>query len=280
METEAKKSTALATVDTFQIVTGTENLDEELVAELEDEMEDLDDVKGISCKHIKIPSGGGKAYEIEGDDPDDPEIAKEIEAVIIFTHRMNSYWEGEFGATAEDGSPNFPKCSSMDGKVGVEFESGEVKNCENCPLNQYAEDGSGKQCKNIRRLYLLISGKPGIYLLSVPPTSIKDVNKQLAKIMGIQKIPYSKMVIRLKLEVTKNRNDIKYSKVVIEKAGILPREVWPVTSAMRRELKEKYKDVAITSDDYGQSENTESNSVDTSEFVSVDDATPEGLPFN
>jgi hypothetical protein len=35
----------------------------------------------------------------------------------------------------------------MDGKVGVEFESGEVKNCENCPLNQYAEDGSGKQCK-------------------------------------------------------------------------------------------------------------------------------------
>ena len=67
-----KKSTALATVDSFQIVTGMEDMDAELMEELEDEMDDLDDVKGISCRHIKIPSGGGKAYEIEGDDPDDP----------------------------------------------------------------------------------------------------------------------------------------------------------------------------------------------------------------
>ena len=79
-----KKNTALATVDTFQIVTGMEGLDEELLAELEDEMDDLDAVKGISCRHIKIPSGGGKAYEVESDDPDDPDIEKEIEAVIIF----------------------------------------------------------------------------------------------------------------------------------------------------------------------------------------------------
>lgn len=78
-----KKNTALATVDTFQIVTGMEGLDEELLAELEDEMDDLDAVKGISCRHIKIPSGGGKAYEVESDDPDDPDIEKEIEAVII-----------------------------------------------------------------------------------------------------------------------------------------------------------------------------------------------------
>lgn len=274
-----KKNTALATVDTFQIVTGMEGLDEELLAELEDEMDDLDAVKGISCRHIKIPSGGGKAYEVESDDPDNPDIEKEIEAVIIFTHRMNSYWEGEFGATAEDGSPNLPKCSSMDGKTGVDLDTGEVKSCENCPLNQYADDGSGKQCKNIRRLYLLISGKPGVYLLSVPPTSIKDVNKQLAKIMGIQKIPYSKMVVHLKLETAVNRGGIKYSKVVIEKAGTLPKEAWPTTSAMRKELKEKYKDVAITSDDYNQS-GSSSAPVDRDGFMSVDDAITEDLPFN
>lgn len=273
-----KKSTALATVDSFQIVTGMEGMDEDLLAELEDEMDDLDDVKGISCKHIKIPSGGGKAYEVEGDDPDDPDIEKEIEAVIIFTHRMNSYWEGEFGATAEDGSPNIPKCSSMDGKTGVDLDTGEVKTCENCPLNQYADDGSGKPCKNIRRLYLLISGKPGVYLLSVPPTSIKDVNKQLAKIMGIQKIPYTKMVVRLKLETAANRSGIKYSKVVIEKAGILPKEIWPTTSSMRKELKEKYRDVAITSDDYNQG--SSSAPVDKEGFMDVDGAITEDVPFN
>ena len=39
----------------------------------------------------------------------------------------------------------------------------------------------GKACKNMRRIYLLMDNDPNFYLLSVPPTSIKDVNKQLAK---------------------------------------------------------------------------------------------------
>ena len=38
-----KKNTALATVDTFQIVTGMEGLDKELLAELEDELRQLMD---------------------------------------------------------------------------------------------------------------------------------------------------------------------------------------------------------------------------------------------
>lgn len=206
-------------------------------------------------------------------------IADESQRIKTYdAAQSNSYWEGEFGATAEDGSPNIPKCSSMDGKTGVDLDTGEVKTCENCPLNQYADDGSGKPCKNIRRLYLLISGKPGVYLLSVPPTSIKDVNKQLAKIMGIQKIPYTKMVVRLKLETAANRSGIKYSKVVIEKAGILPKEIWPTTSAMRKELKEKYRDVAITSDDYNQG--SSSAPVDKEGFMDVDGAITEDVPFN
>ena len=97
--------------------------------------------------------------------------------------------------------------------------------------------------------------------------------------MGIQKIPYSKMVVHLKLETAVNRGGIKYSKVVIEKAGTLPKEAWPTTSAMRKELKEKYKDVAITSDDYNQS-GSSSAPVDRDGFMSVDDAITEDLPFN
>lgn len=50
----------LTTVENFKIVTGMEAMDEELRAELEDELDDLDDDGGIDAKHIKIPSGGGK----------------------------------------------------------------------------------------------------------------------------------------------------------------------------------------------------------------------------
>ena len=47
----------LATVEDFKIVTGMEAMDEELRAELEDEMDDLDDDGGIDAKHIKILRG-------------------------------------------------------------------------------------------------------------------------------------------------------------------------------------------------------------------------------
>ena len=68
------EKTALAVINDFQITTGLEGMDPELLAELQDEMEDLDEVRGISCRQIKIPSGGGKAYEVESDNPDDPDI--------------------------------------------------------------------------------------------------------------------------------------------------------------------------------------------------------------
>ena len=89
-----KKSTALATVDSFQIVTGMEGMDEDLLAELEDEMDDLDDVKGISCRHIKIPSGGGKAYEVEGDDPGSSGYRKRDRGSDHFYSAMNSLTGG------------------------------------------------------------------------------------------------------------------------------------------------------------------------------------------
>lgn len=244
----------LAVIEKFQLMTGLEDIDPELLEELEDELGDLDEERGIACRQIKIPSGGGKAFEIESEDPEDPDVEKEIEAVIIFTHRANAYWENAYGAgdNSEASTGTAPNCSSMDGKTGVDNDTGEIKNCDTCPFNQYGADGSGKPCKNIRRVYMMINGKPGVYLLSVPPTSIKDVNKQLARIMGQNKIPYSRMVMKFKLDVATNKAGIKYSKVSVERVGMLPPELCTKTAQMRKELKEKYKEVALTSADYSQ----------------------------
>lgn len=138
----------LATVENFKIVTGMEAMDEELRAELEDELDDLDDDGGIDAKHIKIPSGGGKAFEVETDDPDDPEVMKEVTGVIIFTHRMNAYWAQKFGEAGEDGNINkSPDCSSMDGKQGVNRETGEIRTCDTCPYNQFGSDGKVKPAR-------------------------------------------------------------------------------------------------------------------------------------
>lgn len=47
-------TTELATMEDFKLVTGMDAMDEELRAELEDELEDLDDDGTIDAKHIKI----------------------------------------------------------------------------------------------------------------------------------------------------------------------------------------------------------------------------------
>ena len=241
----------LATVENFKIVTGMEAMDEELRAELEDELDDLDDDGGIDAKHIKIPSGGGKAFEVETDDPDDPEVMKEVTGVIIFTHRMNAYWAQKFGEAGEDGNINkSPDCSSMDGKQGVNRETREIRTCDTCPYNQFGSDGKGKACKNMRRLYIMMDNRPDIYLLTVPPTSIKDVNKALKKIMGQQHIPYSRMIVTFKLNVVENADKIKYSKVTLEKTGLLPEALYKTTAELRKAMKQSYESVAITTDDY------------------------------
>lgn len=271
----------LTTVNGFELVTGTEGMDEELLAELEDELEDLDEENGIICRQIKIPSGGGKAFEVESDDPTDPDVMKEIKAVIVFTHRANAYWERKYGE-GEDGTSEAPACSSMDGKIGVRFETGEMCNCDTCRYNEYGEDGSGKPCKNIRRIYMLIDGLPGIYLLSVPPTSIKDVNRQLARIMGHNKIPYTRMVMKFKLDIATNKAGIKYSKVVVDKEGLLPKEMFTVTAKMRKELKEKYTEIAITEKDYNVNVQHESAQevIDASDAGFVQADATENLPFD
>lgn len=101
----------------------------------------------------------------------------------------------------------------------------------------------------MRRLYLMMSGDPNLYLLTVPPTSIKDVNRQLAKILA-GGVPYTGMILRFTLEKATNANGVAYSKVVIKKGGILPTAIAAQAIALRRQVKEQYQSVAITLDDY------------------------------
>lgn len=276
----AKKSTELATVENFTIANRYEGMDPELLEELKDELGDLDDESGIVCRMIKIPAGGGLAYEVQGDDDDDVSYEKVITGVIIFTHRLNGYWPESFGSS--EGEDKIPLCSSMDGKTGLQRDTGEVRDCERCPMNQFgsASDGNGgnsrgKACKNMRRLYMMLDGDPNFYLLSVPPTSIKEVNRQLVKIMGSKGIPYTGLIVSLKLEKATNGAGVTYSKVVIEKSGILPESASAIAKQMRRQIKEQYQSMAITMDDYIAAP---ADTAPAAEFTEVTDADA-ALPF-
>ena len=256
----AKKNTALATLDSFQLVDRYAGLDPEMLEELRDQMDDLDDDSGITCRKIKIPSGGSLAYIVQGEDDGDEEYMKEINGVVLFTHRLNGYWPGAFGES-DTNSP--PYCSSMDGETGrladgsiPATQDGELITCDNCPYNQYGsavdQKGNasrGKACKNMRRIYLMMDQDPNVYQLTVPPTSIKEVSLQMKKILN-GGVPYTGLIVRLTLEKAKNASGIEYGKVAIKKAGLLPPEVAKQATLLRRQIKEQYQNMKLTFDDY------------------------------
>lgn len=126
-----KNETALAVADNFQLMNRYEGIDPELLAELQDEMDDLDPESGITCLKIKIPSGGGLAYEVQTDEEDDAEYMKQIDGVVIFTHRANGFWPGAYGSGEDQNQP--PACASMDGKTAIWTDTGELRSCEGCP---------------------------------------------------------------------------------------------------------------------------------------------------
>ena len=184
----------------------------------------------------------------------------------------------------------WPVCSSMDGKSGLNIRTGEICECDKCPCNQYGSDpngGKGKACKNMRRIYLMRSNDPNLYLLTVPPTSIKEVNKALTRIMASKGIPYTNLIVGFKLAKATNANGINYATVVVDKRGILPPAVAQTAKAMRQEIKAKYKEIAITMDDYSTSASSNTMAADESaldvqvsdtEFTDVTDKDKD-LPF-
>ena len=129
------------------------------------------DVEGLQLgfQRVKIPSGGQVQFELPSDDPDNPDYAKYLEGVIVYSHNANSYWPT--GEDYDDNTP--PSCQSVDGKLGYGRPGGI---CADCPYNRYGSDtkgtGKGKACKNQRIIYLLRSGEVMPIQLSLSPTSI------------------------------------------------------------------------------------------------------------
>lgn len=281
------KTNEVAKNGTFELIPMYAGLDEELKAEIQDELDDFEDAGGIDCRRIKMPTGNSKAFEVESDNPDDPDMMKELRGVILFTHKMNARWEGDYG-----GENRMPVCSSWDAKQGMAFETGEVINCDTCQYNEFKGNGQGKECKNTRRIYLMLDGKPYLYLLTVPPTSLNTVSKQLKRLIT-GGTPLTRMFVAFRLESAVSKGGKDYAKITVEKAGDLAKEQGDMARQMREEIKKQYKTVAVDNDDYNVGDGSsaqgqaaagqqyQTGDAPDDGFMEIPDAIEEGeLPFD
>lgn len=162
-----------------------------------------------SFERIKIPAGGGIAFEVPGEDPDSPDLVKEFKAVILYHHPINCYYEEEY-----TGGNNPPDCGSMDGKIGIENATGEVKNCADCEFSKFGSGKNGaKACKQKRRIYLLREGEALPTILSLPTGSLGEFSKYVMRLISRGK-KTNGVVTRFSLKKAQNSGGINYSQAV------------------------------------------------------------------
>lgn len=162
-----------------------------------------------SFERIKIPAGGGLAFEVPGDDPDSPDSVKEFKAVILYHHPINCYYEEEY-----TGGNNPPDCGSMDGHVGIVAETGEVKQCADCEYSKFGTGKNGaKACKQKRRIYLLREGEALPTILSLPTGSLSEFSKYVMRLLSKGK-KTNGVVTKFTLKKAQNSGGINYSQAV------------------------------------------------------------------
>jgi hypothetical protein len=207
--TKKTEAAALAAIDNFELPAVSGNMG----AAMAEEMEGLQ----LSFPRVKIPSGGGLAFEIPGDDPENPDAEKELVGVIVDHHPVNAYWADKYA-----GANNPPDCSSMDGKVGIDGEGNRIP-CNSCQFNQWgsSEDGRGKACKNMHRLYVLREGEMLPLLLTLPPTSLKNLSDYITLRVVSKGLRSYGVVTKVSLKKAQNAGGINYSQAVFALAGKL-----------------------------------------------------------
>ena len=164
----------------------------------------------ITFDRIKVPSGGGLAFEVPGDNPDEPDLQKEFSAVILYHHPILSYYKEKY-----TGGSEAPDCSSMDGISGVERETGELRSCKDCPLNQFGTgENGGKACKTKRRIFILRAGEAFPTLLTLPTASISDYSKYIMRLLSKGR-KSNQVVTKFGLKKDSNKTGITFSKVTL-----------------------------------------------------------------
>ena len=198
-----------------------------LAGVLAEEMEGLN----ITFDRIKTPIGGGTMFEMPSDDPDNPDMAKDFKAVILYHHPIHSYYKEKY-----TGGNTPPDCSSIDGVKGVDSD-GVISDCKDCPKGQFGSGENGsKLCRQKRRLYVLRENETLPTLFSLPTTSLADFSKYIMRLLSRGK-KSSAVVTKFTLKKATNAGGIAYSQVICVSDRDLTAEEVTSISTMAEQVK-------------------------------------------
>jgi hypothetical protein len=164
-------------------------------------------VNEFLLERLKIPTGGDTKWKV-ADLSGEEKMVDEIEGIIIHWKNTRVYFSKPF---EETGGGELPDCRSPDGITGVGDPGG---SCVTCPLAQYGTHakGRGQACTQKRVLFLVQPESILPTVISLPPTSLQDMEIFFAK-LAARAIQYNHALLGLKLVQDSNKGGVKFAKV-------------------------------------------------------------------
>lgn len=152
-----------------------------------------------SLFRIKLPGSGGREFEIPSPDGGEPELVKEIEAIIIWAQPIRDYYPSE----QPQGKP--PACASPDRIMPYDVPTKQATACAVCPHNQWGSgrNGQGKACKEKYRLFLRRTGSDVPMMMTLPTMGAKEFETYVTGLRLQKRVPSG---VRSSFMITKAEN--------------------------------------------------------------------------
>ena len=171
-------------------------------------------VSDFELNRIKIPAGGGMAWEVEA--LEGVKVHQHLDVLVLAIKGNQKSWWSTSMEDGGGGSP--PSCSSKDGDHGFGIntldaapdEAPSKHRCSECPWNQFGSAGAGKACKDQSLLFFFLEGSRIPSLLTVPATSLKALRKYALQLIDAGK-RIEGCITRLALKKTQSQSGITYS---------------------------------------------------------------------
>ncbi len=208
---------------------------------------------------IKIPSGGGLAWEVptlEGSEP-----KKEVYGVIVHWKEARAFWPTKY-----EGGNEPPACAAPDGQFappigepGHDVPTNEqgFYICAQCPNSSFGSAGKGTEpgqaCKQTRVLFLLTPESLIPLVVSLPPTSVAAAKKFMLRLAG-HGVKYSSIVTKIALEKDKNQGGIEYAKAAFSMAEKLDEESALRVGELAKVLRPIFEQVELRQDEIREPE--------------------------
>lgn len=198
---------------------------------------------------IEMLHQGAAAFKFS-EEPEDLQLKKSFTGVILHIQPQRAWWETALGEGGKDGGAGnqMPDCHSNDLIVPDPASAKrQADRCDACQWNQFGSDrkgGRGKDCKEARRMFLMVEGKLNPHVLTVPATSLKNMKKYFT-FLAENRIARPQLALtKFSVSTVENKDQIKYSELVMTFVKPLDERVAVMAMQSKKGLEEMLKNVA------------------------------------